>query len=302
MFRQEIPRPNYLVDLGPVYRICYRKRVRELGQVHSPRYCHDFGEHWPSEALDRLAPVLARDENGNAHLIPQRVVDTEGKVRDATFITDHGYEDLPMSKIRSIPGYTSVRANPEPSRGAASASGSLAETKPGGRNTLPRSAGSQFYSYAGPNSGGGYTQVRVRKIGPVGVMARHVVAGVLGAFVAPVFNRFVLSGTRLSPFYKGLVVLGTTALAGVATGFKYPRLGAGVLLGGFAVAGTHMLDAGAARLAEATAMTGPLPGSTVAPAPAATQPAPAPQVQAPVAPSGASWVPTPMFQPLTFPR
>jgi len=303
MLEQPLPSPpKYLVDLGPVYKICYFKRIMENGVVKTPRYCHDFGEHWPGDEREnayKLAPILARDEKGRAHLIPQRAVDASGKERDATFVTDHGYEDLPMSQIRSIAGTFRERSGAKARSNPTSAALPAAKSAPA---PAPVSAqeSTRFFGYT-DYSRPGFTQVRVRQIGPRGLMARHVGAGFLGAAAAPLFDWLVMGSTRLSSFEKALLILGVGALSGVGLSAKYPRLGAGAILGAVAVSGRYLLDAASVSAARATETVGALPGAApiTAPTPSAPSPSPAPPAQGATAPTPPSGGPV-FVQPLVL--
>lgn len=244
------PHSKALIDLGPLERICYYKRIWEDGKEKpSILYCHRFGhdplepgEEWPEELHGRLAPVLARNERGEARIIPQRVVDIDGKTVDATFVTDHGYEDIPMSRIKTVP-----RANPSPAHGSSR------------RNpTAPV-----------------MTQVRVYQVGPVGQMVRHLLAGLAGAVTMPTLEWYLSKYTRVSPVQRAAAVASVGLFSGVAIARRFPRFGAGLSLGGFAAATRPALDA----WDLATATQQPMP--TAPPAP----PRPAPQIPSTTQPS-----------------
>lgn len=87
--------PRRAVVLGPITRVCYRKRIRsDLAQhahlpeherpIIEPEYCHDYGEAWGNK-LSKLSDLAAHDDKGRLIVVP----------RGNNTVTDRGIEDLP---------------------------------------------------------------------------------------------------------------------------------------------------------------------------------------------------------------
>lgn len=100
--------PKRAVALGPITRVCYRKRIRSDLPEHAhlpeherpiiePEYCHDYGEHWGSK-LSKLSDIAAHDEKGRLIVVP----------RGNNTVTDRGIEDLPAPSGSSV----LARSNP----------------------------------------------------------------------------------------------------------------------------------------------------------------------------------------------
>ena len=205
------PAPNKLVDLGPVTRVCYRKRLFEGGKEVHPEYCHRYGEKWPSDKLLEMSDVAAATERGDLYIIP----------RGNTAVTARGIEDKPM-KTHEATRANPARAHRRPSRKL----GFFGKSRRNPTVLAPT-----------------LSMQRVRVPSQTGIAIKNIVKGAPAAIAPAVFDYVFLQGTRLGPVDRMLLILGPSLLISALTMGKVPALAGGLALGAAAVATRPAIDA-----------------------------------------------------------
>lgn len=201
------PQPKMLVDLGPVTRVCYTKRIRSDLDEHAhlppedrpiikPQYCHSYGEAWPEEQFEDLADRAAVTERGDLFIVP----------RGNTVVTARGIEDKPVKPNRA------VRANPDKSR----------------RNPVVEMTA--------------LTPVKVKAPSAASVFISTLLAGAIGIPAPLLLRSAILRGSPLGPAERAMVTAIVSVLSGLILGIRSPRLGSGVALAGLTVGGLDALE------------------------------------------------------------
>jgi len=171
----EVVMPRYQVALGPLTRVCYRKRIvsdlpehahlpLEQRPIIEPEYCHDYGEEWGARELSELSDIAAHDDQGRLWVIP----------RGNNTVTDRGIEDLP------------------------SPAGSAVQPR---RNPVQR--------------GVVLTEIAVRTPSLFTMWFTAVVVGLFGVALMPLFQLLLAQQTRLSPADRGAATLATGVVGGL---------------------------------------------------------------------------------------
>jgi hypothetical protein len=209
MVEQKLPKqPKMLVDLGPVTRVCYTKRIRSDLPEHqslpekdrpiiSPEYCHDYGEGWPKEKFEHLADRAAATEDGNLYIVP----------RGNTVVTARGIEDKPVKKDHAI------RANP---------SGVSRRNPVEDRLALGT--------------------VKVRTPSKFSLLAQNILGAAVGIPVPVILNATVLHGSSLSPAERAGLTAAVSVIAGLIVGNKSPKIGVGIAAAGLGLAGKDAFE------------------------------------------------------------
>lgn len=206
------PQPKMLVDLGPITKVCYTKRIRSDLQEHAhlppeerpvidPLYCHDYGEGWPEGRFDELADRAAVTERGDLYVVP----------RGNTVVTARGIEDKPVKPNHA------VRANPDRSR----------------RNPDPTTTALV------------QMPVKLQKAkqqSAIGVFFSTILAGAIGIPGPIVLRAVLMKGSPLSPAQRGAFTAIVSVLAGMILGVRSPRVGSGVALAGLTMGGVDALE------------------------------------------------------------
>lgn len=211
-FEQRLPpQPKMLVDLGPITKVCYTKRIpsdlpehRHLSEkpIINPEYCHDYGEGWPDSQFEDLADRAAVTERGDLYVVP----------RGNTVVTARGIEDKPVKKDHA------VRANPDRSRPRKNPPSEVTALVPMQikKPRAQQSAASVFFS--------------------------TLLAGAIG-IPGPVLLRAVLmKGSPLSPGQRAIFTSAVSVLSGLILGLRSPRVGGGVALAGLTMGGLDALE------------------------------------------------------------
>lgn len=210
MVEQKLPKqPKMLVDLGPVTRVCYTKRIlsdlpehqhlpKEQKPIIKPEYCHQYGEGWPSEKFEDLADRAAATEEGNLYIVP----------RGNTVVTARGIEDKPVKKDHA------VRANPESTRSR--------------RNPVEERLA--------------LGKVQVRTPSAFSILMKNILGGAVGVPLPVILNATVLHGTSLSSAERAAVTAAVSMIAGVIVGRKSPKIGVGIAAAGMGLAGKDAFE------------------------------------------------------------
>lgn len=171
-----IEMPRYQVALGPLTRVCYRKRIVSDLPEHAhlplsqrpiiePEFCHDYGEEWSDGELLELSDIAAHDDQGRLWVVP----------RGNNTVTDRGIEDLP------------------------SPAGSSLEPR---RNPVQR--------------GVVLTEIAVRTPSLFTMWLTAVFVGLLGVALMPLFQLLLAQKTRLSPADRGAATVAAGVVGGLA--------------------------------------------------------------------------------------
>lgn len=216
-FEQKLPpQPKMLVDLGPITKVCYTKRIKsdlpehahlpqEERPVIDPLYCHDYGEGWPKGRFDELADRAAVTERGDLFIVP----------RGNTVVTARGIEDKPVKPNHA------VRANPDIRRGR--------------RNPDPNTTTALVQM-----------PVKLQKSAPkqsaIGVFFSTILAGAIGVPGPVLLRAALMRGSPLSPAQRGAFTAIVSVLSGMILGVRSPRVGSGVALAGLTMGGLDALE------------------------------------------------------------
>jgi hypothetical protein len=201
------PQPKMLVDLGPVTRVCYTKRIvsdlkehrhlpREKRPIIHPEYCHTYGEGWPEGRHAELSDRASATERGDLYIVP----------RGNVVVTARGIEDKPVKPNRA------VRVNPDHSR----------------RNPIVEMTA--------------LTPVKVRAPSAFSVFVSTVLAGMIGAPLPIILRSMLLRGSPLSPMERAVFTASVSVLSGLILGLRNPRVGGGMAVAGLTVGGMDALE------------------------------------------------------------